>query len=487
MTTIQKSIGTYEVIRQIGVGGFGITWLVEKDGKRYVAKIFKPQTDNNRSKAMELFKQEAHRLETVGTHNQIPNLVEFLDLGEQLVIIQEYIKGETIEQILEYRLFSPVEMESVLKSLLNVLRFIHENEVIHRDIKPANIIRRDSDGAYVLVDFGAAKVATATQLAKTGTSIGSAEYTSLEQGKGHTTFSSDIYSLGVTCLVMVAGVSPWDMQDSIDGSWHWQDFCQCDKKIADVLNKMIALFQRDRYTSAADVLKDLNPTTVQLGDVSCLGERIVEPELWYDRFLFYRNLGPTRQIEDAWKSYPEKYEQYGQGFTLRQWADAQEDFYWDVQVQAWDEKQSLVGTRFGVPDDDDHSSNLAKREGPGAIAKIGQVLLGLSSVAICGWGVFTYSTLASTPIRPDTQNAALARAVQSLPTAQLANKLSDTLTFPDEFAKGFHSMMGFAIALSLVAVAQAFHSMVTGEEDPEQPVIPVAIFWVFIALASTLV
>ena len=390
MTTIQKLIGAYEIIRQIGAGGFGITYLVEKDGKRYVAKIFEPLTYNNRSKAMELFRQEAQRLETVGTHDQIPCLVEFLDLDDHLVIIQEYIQGETIAQILEYRLFTPVEMKSVLKDILSVIQFIHDNEVIHRDIKPANIIRRDSDGAYVLVDFGAAKLATATQLAKTGTVIGSAEYTSLEQAKGQSTFSSDIYSLGLTCLVMMTGVSPWEMQNPMDGSWQWQDFCQCDTKTADVLNKMVALFQRDRYTSATDVLEDLKLvalSTVQITDLSSTAERIDEPELWYDRFLFYRNLGATRQIEDAWKNYPERYEQYGRGLPLREWADAQENFHWDERVQAWDEKQSLVGTRFGAPYDDARSSNLAKREGPGAMAKLGQALLGLSAVAIAGCGV----------------------------------------------------------------------------------------------------
>ena len=83
-----------------------------------------------------------------------------------------------------------------------VLDFLHHQSppVIHRDIKPANIIRRRSDGKLVLVDFGAAKQATQTMLAKTGTVIGSPEYVAPEQVRGKPAFASDIYSLGVICI-----------------------------------------------------------------------------------------------------------------------------------------------------------------------------------------------------------------------------------------------------------------------------------------------
>ena len=68
----------------------------------------------------------------------------------------------------------------MLRNLLPIIQFVHDRQVVHRDIKPENIVRRQSDCALVLVDFGAAKVATD----KTGTVIGSAAYTAPEQLKG---------------------------------------------------------------------------------------------------------------------------------------------------------------------------------------------------------------------------------------------------------------------------------------------------------------
>lgn len=152
-----------------------------------------------------------------------------------------------------------------------VLQFIHTGKVIHRDIKPENIIRRQVDKKLVLVDFGAAKVASRTALQKTGTTIGSAGYAAPEQAFGKVLFSSDIYSLGVTCLNLLTNVNPLEMYDPMEG-FAWQKFLQ-DRKIRNtlckILDKMTQPIAKYRYQSVDNVLKDLQkPASSQLQPIA---------------------------------------------------------------------------------------------------------------------------------------------------------------------------------------------------------------------------
>ena len=121
--------------------------------------------------------------------------------GWVVQIVQTFIDGQNLEQELEVEgAFNESKIRHLLRDLLPVLQFLHENHVIHRDIKPSNIIRRGSDGKLVLVDFGTARYVTGTFLARTGTVIGSAAYIAPEQLMGKAVYASDLYSLGVSCI-----------------------------------------------------------------------------------------------------------------------------------------------------------------------------------------------------------------------------------------------------------------------------------------------
>jgi len=141
------------------------------------------------------------------------------------------------------------------------LQFIHAGQVIHRDIKPENIIRRRSDGRLVVVDFGAAKMASQTALQKTGTTIGSAGYAAPEQAFGKALFASDIYSLGVSCLHLITNVNPLTMYDPVEG-FAWQDFLvnqRVSNELGSVLDKMTQPSVKQRYQSVAETLQVLQP------------------------------------------------------------------------------------------------------------------------------------------------------------------------------------------------------------------------------------
>ncbi|NES65089.1 MAG: protein kinase, partial [Okeania sp. SIO2D1] len=189
----------YRTIKPIGQGGFGKTFLAVDEYKpsrpRCVIKQFFPQNSANAEKAAELFGREAIRLDELGQHPQIPELMAHFQQGEQQYLIQEFIDGQNLEQELVVNgVFTENQIQELLWDLLPVLEFVHERQVIHRDIKPENIIRRNSitlpdgggeiKGQLVLVDFGASKVITESSLGQTGTMIGSAGYVAPEQLAG---------------------------------------------------------------------------------------------------------------------------------------------------------------------------------------------------------------------------------------------------------------------------------------------------------------
>lgn len=137
----------YRAIAAIGQGGFGRTFLAVDESQptrpQCVIKQFLPvhQGERHLKKAAEMFEQEARRLEELGSHAQIPALLDHFGEAQQQYLIQEFIDGPTIEEILAQRgAFNEAQIRSLLASLLPVLQFIHSRNVIHRDIKPANII-----------------------------------------------------------------------------------------------------------------------------------------------------------------------------------------------------------------------------------------------------------------------------------------------------------------------------------------------------------
>lgn len=259
----------YRAQKLIGRGGFGRTFTAidesQPDRPICAIKQFNFITDNPQlcQTALDLFYAEAQHLKTLGKHPQIPELLDYFDLDGQPYLIQEFIDGENLEQELAISgAFDRDRIRELLLSLLPVLDFLHHQSppVIHRDIKPANIIRRYSDGCYVLVDFGSVKQATQTMLAQTGTVIGSAEYTAPEQARGKPQFASDIYSLGVTCIHLLTNVSPFETIDG-DNQWMWRDWLKdnpVDERLAHILDRMVAPKLSQRYQSAERVLKALN-------------------------------------------------------------------------------------------------------------------------------------------------------------------------------------------------------------------------------------
>ncbi|MDQ2099173.1 MAG: serine/threonine-protein kinase [Tychonema bourrellyi B0820] len=268
----------YRALKPLGRGGFGRTFLAVDEDKpskpRCAIKQFFPlsQGTSSAEKAAELFNREAVRLDELGKHPQIPELLAHFQQERYQYLVQEFIEGQNLQQELARTgPYNENQIRSLLNDLLPVLEFVHSRSVIHRDIKPPNIIRRRLSessiiytyptltGELVLVDFGAAKVVEPS--IDIGTVIGSPEFVAPEQIRGQAVYASDLYSLGVTCIYLLTQVSPFDLFDINQDTWVWRDFLkvQFDPKLGRILDKMIEASLSRRYKSVAEVLQDLPP------------------------------------------------------------------------------------------------------------------------------------------------------------------------------------------------------------------------------------
>ncbi|MGD2183190.1 protein kinase domain-containing protein [Lusitaniella coriacea] len=218
----------------------------------------------NTEQARRTFREEALKLQFLGQHSQIPQLLAYFEAkdspGGMPMLVQEWIEGKSLAE----EKCGEAEIRQLLHHLLPVLQFVHENNLMHRDINPYNLIRPNSptpDKPIVLVDFSTAKVTNKTAFGKTGTLIGSAAYASPEQLLGKATPQSDLYSLGVVCIHLLTQMHPFNLFSHLDAKWVWQDYLSTpiSERLAAILNKMLAEGLRDRYSSAAEVYADLHP------------------------------------------------------------------------------------------------------------------------------------------------------------------------------------------------------------------------------------
>ena len=266
--------GRYRPIKILGEGGFGRTFQA-LDEKRLntpcVIKQFLPQQAGSIAlqKATELFKQESKRLQELGKHPQIPDLLAFFPEDGRLYLIQEFIDGQNLLQELQNKgTLKEPEIKTLLEKLLPVLQFIHDKQVIHRDIKLENIIK-SKNGTLFLIDFGVSKETTGSILTRVGTITGTPGFAPPEQFRGIVYHSSDLYSLAVTCVRLLTGhlqeINGVDkLFDTNTMQWQWQKYVSVSQELKDVLETMLQDIPANRYQSATEVLAALSNTKARV-------------------------------------------------------------------------------------------------------------------------------------------------------------------------------------------------------------------------------
>jgi serine/threonine protein kinase len=202
---VHKQIGDYEIIRELGHGGMGQVFLVRNliSDRIEAMKVLLPDLANQGDLGAR-FMREIKLLASLD-HPNIAALRTAFSADNQLIMIMEYVEGDTLGHRLEGGPFPPAEALNYIDQVLAALSYAHAQGIIHRDIKPANMMLTPR-GVLKLMDFGIARSGNDLGLTVTGTTLGSLDYMSPEQVQSQPTDGrSDLYSVGVSLYEMVTG------------------------------------------------------------------------------------------------------------------------------------------------------------------------------------------------------------------------------------------------------------------------------------------
>jgi eukaryotic-like serine/threonine-protein kinase len=270
--------GRYQLISQLGAGGFGRTFLAHDlhlpGHPRCVIKQLKPQVNNDQALRMawRCFNTEAQVLYQLGSNEQVPRLLAHFEDNQEFYLAQELIEGDSlVHALVEGKRWSQGQAIAFVRDILEVLAFVHQKQVIHRDIKPSNLIRRRQDGRVVLIDFGAVKQVGAQNfdpesgLTNLTISIGTKGYMPNEQVAGKPRFSSDIYAVGVIGIQALSGVLPRNLQEDNQGELAWHDLVpNLDPAFRKILDRMVRYDFRERYANAGEALAAISALQPEL-------------------------------------------------------------------------------------------------------------------------------------------------------------------------------------------------------------------------------
>ena len=204
-----QHIGDYEILSILGAGGMGKVYKVRNviSDRIEAMKILLPDLHSNQSLA-DRFLREIRLLATLN-HPNIAALRTALTHENQLVMIMEFVEGETLSNRIARAPISTSEAVNYADQVLSALSYAHKQNIIHRDIKPANMMLTPQ-GVVKLMDFGIARSSTDGTLTSTGTTLGSLNYMPPEQVRGESADArSDIYSFGISLYELLTGKLPF--------------------------------------------------------------------------------------------------------------------------------------------------------------------------------------------------------------------------------------------------------------------------------------
>jgi serine/threonine protein kinase len=338
--------GRYQIIEVIESGEYGQTYIA-KDTRRpgeplCFVKHLRPGNQDPKliSTARRLFQKEAEILEKLGQHEQIPQLYAYFEKNQEFFLVEAFIPGHSLaDELTPGKPLSEPEVINLLKEILEILEFVHNNQVIHRDIKPANLVRRESDQKLMLIDFGAVKEISIEQQNTPTVRIGTLEYMPVEQFNYNPQFNSDIYAVGIIGIQALTGSPTYELSklrnhnNGNSGEILWHHLAVFSPEFKDILDKMVHYDYHQRYETTQEVLKAINflrdhlfirPPKLQQyrrklerlasnrGDISVVGRSILE-QLRIDLELTIEEI---EQIEDdvlnPYRKFNDKCQRYEQ-------------------------------------------------------------------------------------------------------------------------------------------------------------------------------
>ena len=231
--------GKYRIIRVLGQGGFGITYLAEQTGlgmkvavKEFflrgscqrdvtTSRVSVPVTDNKElvTKCLKKFKAEARKIASLN-NDHIVSIIDIFDENGTSYYVMKYLDGGSLADRIRHAPMQEDQAVYIIREVSDALKTIHSNGLLHLDIKPANILFDDRDRA-VLIDFGVSKYVdnqkdTTTTSSLVGFSRGFAPLEQVNATVSSLSPATDIYSLGATLYNLVVGITPPDASSVMD-------------------------------------------------------------------------------------------------------------------------------------------------------------------------------------------------------------------------------------------------------------------------------
>jgi serine/threonine protein kinase len=268
---VAEQIPGYKILGKLGAGAMAIVYKAKQLSlDRIVAIKILPHRFSKNPDYVQRFYKEGRAAAKLN-HN---NIVTAYDVGEAdgyHYFVMEYVEGKTLyEDMSKGKIFSEAEAIEIITQVAKALAHAHTRGLIHRDVKPKNIMI-NTTGTVKLADLGLARDTDDVQMAKSeaGKAFGTPYYISPEQIRGEIDIDarSDIYSLGATFYHMVTGRVPFDASSPAEVmKKHLKEplippdhiNTSLSAGVSEVIEVMMAKRKQDRYTSAEELLLDLD-------------------------------------------------------------------------------------------------------------------------------------------------------------------------------------------------------------------------------------
>jgi serine/threonine protein kinase, bacterial len=259
---VSHQIHRYQILKTLGQGGMGTTYLAWDRAKLLVLKEMNADMAII-PKAQELFEREAKILQSLH-HPGIPEYYDFFVAAGRKYLAMELIHGQDVDlYVMERGKVTLAQAIDWMVQLCEILGYIHQQQppLIHRDVKPANILVRAIDRRIFLLDFGAVKEIGTLG----GTKIGAPDYMAPEQNNGQPCTQSDLFAIGPTLIFLLTGRNPADFLELQPDGYRFNVAAVpvVTPELQALIDKVTQRRPLDRYLTAADLAQALGQLTVE--------------------------------------------------------------------------------------------------------------------------------------------------------------------------------------------------------------------------------
>ncbi len=280
----------YKLIQELGKGRWSKTYLAEDlampNYSLCVVKQFQVEKAHrtNWQEVKNYLSIQAVTWQTLGSHPQITQLLACFEENDSSYLVQKYVEGQTVAQKLVEKLrLGEKQVLALLQDTLLILEAIHKQGIIHRDLKPSNLVIRKSDRRIALIDFGIINAITdrlITQINSTKLMTEENDYYPSEQIVGNYTASADIYALGIMAIQAFTEIEPHLLPFNPSVKTILAQYnVRVSSKLVKIIDRMTSIDLEHGYTSAREVLEDLNKIASPVTQASTIGS--VKPAATY--------------------------------------------------------------------------------------------------------------------------------------------------------------------------------------------------------------